>query len=252
MPDARPRLYTDLAPWFHLLTHPAEYAEEAAFYWDRIVEAADARPRTLLELGSGGGNNASHYKRHVAATLTDLSPDMLRLSQAINPECEHIPGDMRTLRLGRTFDAVLVHDAVSYLTTEADLEQAMSTAYVHLRPGGVALFTPDHVRESFVPQTDHGGHDGDGRALRYLEWTRDPDPADSTYVTDFVYLLHEDGQPTHTVYEQHVFGLFARADWLRLLSGVGFQARVLPFEHSEVPPGSLEVFVAVKPRTGCG
>ena len=56
---------------------------------------------------------ASHYKQRVAATLTDLSPEMLRLSQSLNPDCEHVQGDMRTVRLGQEFDAVLVHDASS-------------------------------------------------------------------------------------------------------------------------------------------
>jgi SAM-dependent methyltransferase len=242
-------MYTEFADWFHLLTAPEEYAEEAEFYLRTLSEAAGgALPKALLELGSGGGNNAWHYKQHVqAVTLTDLSPGMLALSQTRNPDCEHVQGDMRTLRLGRLFDAVFVHDAVSYLTSENDLRQAMATAFVHCRPGGIALFAPDGVRETFAASTDHGGNDGHGRALRYLEWTSDPDPTDSTYLVDYAYLMHEDGQPTRCVYDQHVCGLFGRADWLRLLSEVGFRASVRPFEHSEEPPGTLEVFVAVKP-----
>lgn len=58
---------------------------------------------------------------------------------------------MCTVRLGRTFDAVLVHDAVMYLTTEDDLRQAIATTYVHVRPGGVAVFAPDYVSETFRP-----------------------------------------------------------------------------------------------------
>ena len=42
-------------------------------------------------------------------------------------------------------------------------------------------------------------------------------------------------------------GLFSRADWLRLLAEAGFHARVVPFEHSELEPGSHEVFVAKRP-----
>ncbi len=247
MPEPLPRLYTERATWFHLLTAPAEYAEEAELYRQVLLETAPTPPRTLLELGSGGGNTASHYKRHFQSTLVDLSPEMLALSQSINPECEHIQGDMRTVRLGRTFDAVFVHDAVMYLTTAADLRQAMTTAFVHCRPGGVAIFAPDHVRETFVSTTEHGGHDGDGRGLRYLEWTSDPDAADTTYVADFVYLLREEGQPLRYEYERHVHGLFRRADWLRLLAEVGFRATVRPVEHSELPPGSWELFVAIKP-----
>jgi SAM-dependent methyltransferase len=249
MPESLPRLYSELATWFHLLTPPAEYAEEAEIYRRVFVETAITPPRTLLELGSGGGNTASHYKRHFRSTLVDLSPQMLALSRSINPECEHIQGDMRTVRLGRAFDAVLVHDAVMYLTTEADLRRAMTTAYLHCRPGGVALFVPDHVRETFVPTTEHGGHDGEGRALRYLEWTSDPDPADTAYVADYAYLLHEDGRPVRCEYERHECGLFGRADWLRLLAEVGFRATVRPLEHSEIPPGSVELFVAIKPAT---
>src|SRR5918993_593735 len=73
----------------------------------------------------------------------------------------------------------MVQDAVLYLTSEDDLRLAMATAFVHCRPGGVALFAPDFVRETFAPATTHGGHDGDGRALRYLAWIHDPDPADT-------------------------------------------------------------------------
>jgi SAM-dependent methyltransferase len=248
MPEPLPKLYVELAPWFHLLTAPTDYAEEAGFYRRTLTEAAGTPPRSLLELGSGGGNNASHFKEHVVCTLVDLSPHMLAVSKGLNPACEHIQGDMRTVRLGRVFDAVFVQDAVMYLTTEADLRQAMTTAFVHCRPGGIALFAPDHVRETFVPGTEHGGHDGDGRALRYLEWTWDPDPSDTTFITDFAYLLREEGRPLRCEYDRHVCGLFGRAVWLRLLTEVGFRASVRPFEHSEVPVGSLEVFVGVRPE----
>ena len=246
--DRLPRLYTELASWFHLLTAPEDYAEEAELYLRLMTEAVGAPPRTVLELGSGGGNAASHYKRHVTSTLVDLSPRMLGISRAINPECEHIVGDMRELRLGRLFDAVLVHDAVCYLATEADLRQAMETAFVHCRPGGAAVFAPDHVRENFAEGVETGGHDDARRGLRYLMWTWHPDPADATYVVDFAYLLREEGQPMRSLHDRHVCGLFARAAWLRLLEDVGFhQLAVRPLEHPDVPPGSVDVFVASRP-----
>ncbi len=240
------RMYTDFASWFHLLTAPADYAEEAAFYWNAICSAGSAPPRTLLELGSGGGNNASHLKAHCSLTLVDLSPRMLDLSRSINPECEHIVGDMRTVRLGRLFDAVFIHDAICYMLTEADLAQAIESAFVHCRPGGVALFAPDDVRETYHDSTDHGGHDGAGRAMRYLEWTWDPDPNDSTYLTDYAYLLRDEKGEVRVEMDRHQLGLFARADWLRIIRGAGFEPRVLPFVHSEVEPGS-EVFLGIKP-----
>ena len=150
---------------------------------------------------------------------------MLKVSRRLNPGCEHHLADMRTVRLGKQFDAVFVHDAVSYMTTAEDLRAAIRTAFEHCRPGGVALFVPDHLKETFEPGTGHGGHDGDGRAMRYLEWTRDPDPGDTTYVTEFAYLLQEEGAGTSVLYDRHLCGLFSRDQWLRILKKVGFDPR---------------------------
>jgi SAM-dependent methyltransferase len=248
VPEDLPAMYTDLASWFHLLTAPEDYAEEEEFYRGLILEASIEAPRTLIELGSGGGNMASHYKQHFQSTLVELSEQMLELSRRINPECEHIQGDMRSVRLERQFDAVFVHDAVMYMTTVDDLRRAIETAYVHCRPGGVAIFAPDHIRENFTSSTDCGGHDGDGRGLRYLEWSWDPDPTDTTYVVDYAYLLREDGQPMRTVHDRHLEGLFGREEWLQLLGATGFQASIRQLVHSEVPAGSVEVFVAIRPE----
>ena len=89
---------------------------------------------------------------------------MIELSEMINPGIEHLVGDMRTLRLGRTFDAVLIHDAICYMTSETDLRAAMATVFAHMRSGGAALVEPDHVRERFEESTDHGGVDGPVRS----------------------------------------------------------------------------------------
>src|SRR5215203_2943429 len=184
-----PRMYGELAGWWPLLSAPAVYAEEAGIYRRLLVEAADRPPETVLELGSGGGNNASHLKAHFRMTLVDLSPGMLEVSRELNPECEHVQGDMRTVRLGRTFDAVFVHDAVCYMTTEDDLRLAVGSAFAHCRPGGAALFAPDHLRENFRTGTDWGGHDGGGRAARFLEWTWDPDPLEHSELEPGTYEL---------------------------------------------------------------
>ncbi|MCC7364079.1 MAG: class I SAM-dependent methyltransferase [Dehalococcoidia bacterium] len=242
-----PLLYTEFADWYYLLTAPGDYEEEAAIFTRLIETSARREVRTVLELGAGGGANASYMKARFEMTLTDLSEAMLAQSRTLNPELEHVQGDMRSLRLGRDFDAVFVHDAVDYMLTEDDVAAAIATAYVHLRPGGVALFVPDVVRETFAEDALTGGHDGtDGRALRYLEWQFDPDPADTTYITTFTYVLRE-GAETRAVHDVHTCGMFPRQTWLRLLSEAGFAAFTTNEPHSEVEAG-IEVFVAVRPE----
>ena len=235
MPDLPPshRFYGDLAVWWPLISPPEEYAEEAA-YLCGVLHSASIPVREVLELGSGGGHNAVHLKASVALTLVDLSEEMLGMSRRLNPECRHQQGDMRTVRLGRTFDAVFVHDAVDYMVTEADLRQAIETAFVHCRPGGCAVFVPDTTRETFAPETDHGGNDGpDGRAVRYMDWTWDPDPTDTWTLTEYAFLLREPDGQVRAVHETHRLGLFGVQDWLRLLAEAGFEPEPLTEVTSE-------------------
>lgn len=152
---------------------------------------------------------------------------MLRVSRRLNPECRHITGDIRSVRLGRLFDAVFVHDAICHMTTEEDLLAVMRTAYEHCRPGGAALLVPDFVRETFVAGTDEGGSDSDRGSIRFLQWVFDPDPADTTYVVDFAILIRDQKGRARVEHDHHVQGLFRRARWLRLLRDVGFKASVI-------------------------
>ena len=75
-----PLLYRSLAPWWHLFSSPADYRIETRPFRRLILANGDKPARTLLELGSGGGNNASYLKKWFNLTLVDLSPAMLRRS----------------------------------------------------------------------------------------------------------------------------------------------------------------------------
>jgi SAM-dependent methyltransferase len=240
------RLYSEFAEWWPLLSAPEDYACEADFYRRTLVDACASPPRSLLELGSGGGNNASHLKKHFDMVLVDQSPGMLQVSQRLNPECVHVSGDMRSARLSREFDAVFIHDAVCYMTTLADLAAAAETAAIHCRQAGAVLFAPDFVKENFRPGTDHGGEDGaDGRGLRYLEWVYDPDSADTTYHVDYAYLLRHADQRVEVAHDQHLEGLFTRSQWLDVLHTAGFEPRIVPFIEPEVDY-VIELIVGVK------
>jgi len=241
------RFYGDLAGWWPLISPPGDYAEEAAFA-ATLLRSADGPVREVLELGSGGGHNAYHLKALFAVTLVDLSGEMLAVSRRLNPECAHHRGDMRSVRLGRTFDAVFVHDAVDYMVTEDDLRLAVATAYAHCRPGGVAVFMPDETAESFEPGADHGGSDGpDGRGVRYLEWSWDPDPADTWTLTEYAFLFRDADGAVRSVHETHRTGLYGREVWLRLLTEAGFAAETV-LEKTTEDRRPREVFVGRVPQ----
>jgi SAM-dependent methyltransferase len=243
-----PLLYDELVPWYRLLDPPEDHAGEAKSYLDALSGALPASAQTLLELGAGAGHNALYLKRRFCSTLTDLSPAMQRLSRELNPECEHVVGDMRTLRLDRSFDAVFVHDAICYMATPDDLLAALTTAFVHTRPGGVALFAPDHVAEGFVEQTNLHQSDAEGRSLRCMEWSWDPDPNDQMYTVEYAFLLR-DAQGVSAVHDRHVEGLFARQTWLALVAQVGYQVELLarPTEEGPEPAFFDQMFLARRP-----
>ncbi len=228
------------------MTPPENYVEEAEYYRSVLIANSILPVNNVLEMGSGGGNNASHLKSYFKMTLTDISGDMLNISRELNPECEHIQGDMRNLRLGRQFDAVFIHDAISYITTEEDLVKTMETAFIHCRPGGVVLFTPDFTQETFYPFTKHGGIDKGNRGIRYLEWIQDPDTSDTSYVVDFAYLLRE-GDKVRCESERHVLGLFPEKDWLRFMETAGFKEIKALYDKTQESRGT-PVFTGLKPE----
>jgi hypothetical protein len=88
-------LYESIADWWPVISPPSEYAEEAARYVEMIQGAArhlgSGSVREVLELGSGGGNNASHMKRAFSMTLVEPADGMRALSQALTPSARTCP-----------------------------------------------------------------------------------------------------------------------------------------------------------------
>jgi len=227
-----PILYSNLAQWWPLLSSPEDYGEEAGLFLDLLVRNCSSL-KHMLELGSGGGNNASHLKKRFTMTLVDLSPQMLEVSKQLNPECEHITGDMRDIRLGKQFDAIFVHDAINCMSNEKDLLKTIHTCAIHCCPGGVVLMVPDFFKETFRPSTHHGGRDSGDKGLRYLEWSYDPDPADSSYISSMVYMIREGSNPPIVETDQFTSGLFDQATWLRLFQTAGLTPEIIQMSYGQ-------------------
>lgn len=222
MPERRNRLYGELAWLWPLMSPPEHYVEEAS-YWLRALRARlPAGRRRVLELGSGGGHFLHQLTSEFDATVVDLSQRMMAHSRRLNPIVTHKVGDMRTVRLGETFDAVLVHDAIDYMTTEDDLRAVFATARAHLKPGGLLLVAPDHYVETFNSPTVDDDTNSDGETtLTYVEYSYDLDPTDTAAQTVYVFFIVKDGELRVEI-DHHTTGLFTIAAWERLLEEAGF------------------------------
>ena len=221
-------IYSDLAEWWPLISPLREYTQEAAYLAAVIDVVTEARRTSVvpevLDLGSGGGHVAVHLKDRFRLTLVDISEPMLEVSRKLNPDCVHRRGDMRTVRLGRAFDVVLVHDAIDYIIGVDDLRQVIGTAAAHCRPDGVALFVPDYIKDTFAEVTGGGGGGVDtiGRSASFSERTWDPDPADDWVQADYEFTLREADGRQRLVHESHRLSAFSRDTWVDLLADAGF------------------------------
>jgi SAM-dependent methyltransferase len=128
--------------YYDLLYRDKDYAAEAAFVHALIQKAAPGAA-SVLELGCGTGLHAAALaQRGYRVHGIDLSDEMLARAQKRNSDkVSFARGDVRDLRLGRTFDAVIsLFHVVSYQTTNADLEAIFGTARTHLKEGGAFVF----------------------------------------------------------------------------------------------------------------
>lgn len=227
------RLYNDLAHLWPVISPPEGYLEEAG-YWREALKArlSPGRP-TILELGVGGGHLLSHLTSDFQATAVDISEKMLALSQRLNPGVEHHVGDMRTVRLGRTFGAVLVHDAIGYMLNENDLRAVFATAKAHLEPEGVFIVAPDWFRDTFQgTSVQHWIRGKDELELTYIEYRHDPDPNDTTIESIFFFILRSDGE-VRVEQDRHLTGLFPLETWLKLMGQAGFEVEHVSFPACE-------------------
>lgn len=236
MPDT-PRLYADLARLWPHLSPPEHYRAESQTLIELIDDALGEPPPgkrwTALEIGAGGGHTLVHLKHKYDCTAADLSPQMLANCEKLNPGIPTVVGDMRDMRLGKTFDAVLFCDAIDYMTTQDDAVAALKTAAAHLRPGGVLLVAPTYTTETFTDGdvADDGttipGIAGDDE-LTYFTFVHDPDPSDTEFEMILLYLLRDSAtRQVQVIEDRHRCGLFPIERWLAMMGHAGLEAEAL-------------------------
>ena len=233
--EGRHRLYGDLAYLWPLMSPPQEYADEAPHWRNQLFSRLGPKARRVLDLGTGGGHYVSHLTDVFEVTAVDLSEQMLENARRLNPDVEHIVGDMRSVRLGRTFDAVLIHDAIAYMTTEADLSATFATARSHLEPGGVFITMPDHYVDRPVwPYINHRTHEQEDKELTYIEYSA-PDISDPSLLqSTFIFVITENGERRIEL-DHHTTGLFPVKTWRALIEEAGFRVERIDYPVADGP-----------------
>lgn len=235
------RLYSDLARYWPIVSPPEDYAPEAESVRRLLARASPSlfsrtrhiRP-TLLELGAGGGHLIHHLTPSFDITAVDLSAPMLKHSRRLNPTVTHHVGDMRTARLGRTFNAVLVHDALAYMLTRGDLLKLFRTAKRHIKPDGLLVLMPDYLTENF-PGHDlsHDHHTTRDEDITTVSLAHDPDPRDTTFELVMTFIIRKRGgeksrrvASPKIIVDRHTCGLFPLSVWQRGLDACGFTSQM--------------------------
>jgi len=211
--------YNQLAWTEDFLAEPADYEQEVAHYADMVRQHASPPVHTLLHLGCGAGGQDLFFKRNFSVTGVDLSIGMLDKARAKNPEIEYIEGDMRTNRLDRKFDAVVIPDSIDYIATPGGLQQVIHTAALHLRKGGVLLVVCSTAEQFRNNNFVYTGEKGDVHVTLFENNYTSPSAPQTHEITLF-YLIRQRGQ-LKTYSEHIVAGLFPQASWEAVFTEAG-------------------------------
>jgi cyclopropane fatty-acyl-phospholipid synthase-like methyltransferase len=96
----------------------------------------------ILDLGCGGGEPIARFFIELGFRLTgvDAAPSLLALCRERFPDMTWIEHDMRTLHLGRRFDAILAWNSFFHLRKD-DQRTMFAVFENHAAPSGLLLFT---------------------------------------------------------------------------------------------------------------
>ncbi len=121
------------------------------------------------------------------------------------------------MRLDQQFDVVIVPDSIAYMNTETDLEKALETATVHLKPGGIFLVVT-HIREEF--RNNNFVYTGNDGQTHLTLFENNHIIGENQYEATMVYLIRQYGKLS-VDHDVHTLGMYSHETWLRILEQNG-------------------------------
>jgi SAM-dependent methyltransferase len=215
----------DAARWYDAFYTDDDYAWESK----RVLELIGERTsdlRTLLDVGCGSGRHLEHFAAHARCVGVDIDRAALRLARRRTPpRTRLVVGDLMTLDLGRTFDAVTcLFSVIGFARTRAGLRRAVGALAAHVRPEGVVVVEPWRFSDDPVPgPTFETAVMGDEHVVRVITETR---RGGQTRLD--IHYASAGPRGVRTRDEQHWLGLFDREDYADAFERAGLAADLDP------------------------
>jgi SAM-dependent methyltransferase len=193
----------------------------------RIIEEFSPGSKTLLDVACGTGAHLAELKQWYEVEGADLSPAMLAVAGERLPGVPLHEADMRTLDLGRSFDAVIcLFSSIGYVTEPAEMRSAVGRLAAHVAPGGVLILDgwvrPDEWREGFRPEPDIA-QDDEALVVRLAFTRREGN------ITDMdMHHLVQTAEGIDYFVENHRLALTPTEDYVSAVESAGLDARVIP------------------------
>jgi SAM-dependent methyltransferase len=237
--------FSTLARFYDPLQTRKDYGSESRRLEKLVHRFGRAGGRDWLDTACGTGQHLSHLRARYAVVGVDLSPEMLRIARHRLPGVPLYQADMRTFRLGSSFDVVTcLFGAIGHLKTERDLLRSFTNFFRHLKPGGIAIVEPwlgpEIYRSGFIHLVTH---QSPGLTIVRLS---DSSRRRNHSIVHFHYLIAERGRRVRYVDTVDVGLMVSRLRLLDLLRRAGFSARFIP--HGPTPGRGL--LVGCRPTTG--
>jgi SAM-dependent methyltransferase len=140
----RPELYEVMYP---------EFDEATPKMCLRMFDAyLEHRPSSILDIGCGTARDLNVLSRHCSDCWgVDYLPEMIAFAQHKRPHLHLQVGDMRTVRLGRTFDVILqLGSALMYALSDEDVDATLNTLAAHSHVGTLLIIDLDNAA-GFLP-----------------------------------------------------------------------------------------------------
>ena len=219
-------MFHRLAPYYDDLVGSKDYRSESRTLESLARRLLRSRGRRWLDVGCGTGRHLSFLRRHFAVTGVEASPEMLRVARDRLPGTRLVLGDMRSFRLGSTFDVVsCLYSAIGHLRSERDVAAAFANCARHLAPGGVAIvepwIDPEEFRAGYVHLLTHRSPSATVARMAFSS------RRGRRSAVRYHYLLGRTGHGVEHFEEVDLGLLVARSRLVELLADAGLSARFL-------------------------